>query len=109
MATSVTSVIAAMAAKARQEVREHFDQRSAFDPNSAVPYDPPDSLHRKQFEHLIGQGVLRETGGGRYWIDREAEKLEEERRRAAAVLILKIVLIAVAIAVAVTAIVSATN
>ena len=109
MATSATTVIAAMAARARREVREHFEQKGAFDTNGAVGYDPPDSLHRKQFEHLIGRGILRDSGAGRYWIVREAERLDEERRRAAAILVLKIALVAAAIAVAVAAIVSANS
>jgi hypothetical protein len=107
MATSATTVIAAMVAKARREVREHFDQRNAFDPNHAAAYDPPDSMHRRQFDHLVGRSILRSTGDGRYWIDREAEKIEEERRRAAAILVLKIILAAVALVIAGAAIMSA--
>lgn len=109
MATTASTVIAAMAARARREVYEHFEKRNAFDPRSAVPYDPPDRLHRRHFEHLIGCGVLRETGAGRYWIDREAEKREEERRRAAAFLIFKVILIAFALSIAGVAIVIALN
>ena len=107
MATSASTVAAALVAKARREVREHFEERDAFDVAHAVAYDPPDSMHQRQFDHLIGCGILRETGVSRYWIDREAEKREEERRRAAAVLMVKLVLIALALAVAGVAIVTA--
>jgi hypothetical protein len=107
MATSASTMIAAMVAKARREVREHFEQRNALDIAHAVPYDPPDSMHRRQFDNLIGRGILRETGVGRYWIDREAQRLEEERRRAAALLVLKVILAAVALSVAGAAIVAA--
>ena len=46
MATSGASVAAAMAAKVRREVREHFEQKDAFDRAGAVAYDPPDGTHR---------------------------------------------------------------
>jgi hypothetical protein len=100
MATSATTIIAAMAAKARREVRRHFEQKNAFDPRHAAAYDPPDSMHRRQFEHMIGRGILRDTGDGLYWIDREAERIEQERRRAAALLVMKIILVGIALAVA---------
>jgi hypothetical protein len=109
MATSATTVIAAMAARARREVREHFERGNAFDRAHAAAYEPPDSLHRRQFDYLIGRGILRDTGDGRYWIDREAEKLEEERRRSSALLVLKIVLVGFAVAVAIGAIANASR
>ena len=107
MATSATTVIAAMAARARREVLEHFEERNAFEPPNAVAYDPPDPMHQRQFDHLIGLGILRDTGTGGYWIDREAVRLEEERRRAAGVMMLKVILIAFALSIAGAAIVAA--
>ena len=109
MATSGTHIIAAMAAKARREVREHFEQANAFDPASAVTYDPPSRTHRTQFDSLVGRGIVKITDQGQYWFDREGERLDDERRRAAALLIMKIVLIGVALAVAGVAIVKATH
>ncbi len=44
------------------------------------------------------------AGRGRYWIDREAERLEEQRRHSAPMLMLKVVLIVVALAIAAAAI-----
>ena len=86
MATSASTVIAAMAARVRREVRYHFERNNAFDPAHAVAYDPPSRMHRRQFDALVGRGILLDTGDGRYWIDRAALRLEEERRRAAAML-----------------------
>jgi hypothetical protein len=107
MATTATAAAAAAAARARREVREHFDGNNAFDPAHAIAYDPPSRMHRRQFDALIGRGIVLATGDGRYWLDLEAARREDERRRAAAKLVLKILLIAVAISVAGVAIVSA--
>lgn len=106
MATSAATIVAAMPAKARREIREHFEQANAYDPANAVAYDPPDQMHRRQLDLLIGRAIARETGDGRYWIDREAERLEEERQRAAARLVLKIILIVCVVAIGVVAIVA---
>jgi hypothetical protein len=105
MASGAAAAIAAAVARARREVAEHFEEAGAFDPRAAVGYDPPDHLHEQQFELMVGRGILRPLGDGRYWIDREAERLEEERRRSAAILAFKLVLIGVALAIAAAAIV----
>jgi hypothetical protein len=104
MATSAATAAAAVAARAQREVREHFEKQNAFDAEHAVPYDAPDRMHERQRDLLIGRGILRETGDGRYWIDRDAMRLDEERRRAAAMLVLKIIVIGIVIAIAVAAI-----
>jgi hypothetical protein len=104
MATSAATAIAAMVARARREVREHFDESNAFDPAHAVTYDPPDRMHERQLERLVGRGILRETGGARYWMDREALRLDEERRRRAGFTVLTIIAIGIAIAIGVAAI-----
>ena len=100
MATSAATVAAAAVARARREIREHFESRNTFDPGHAVAYDPPRQMYQRQFDALIGRGILRGTGDGRYWLDREAALREDERRRAAAILMLKIILIAFVLAVA---------
>ena len=107
MATTGATVAAAMTAKARREVCEHFEQANAFEPADAVAYDPPGPMHRSQFDSLVGRGIVKITADGRYWFDREAERAEQERQRAASVLVLKIVLVVLAILVAVVAISSA--
>ena len=107
MATSAATIAAAVAAKARREVGEHFEHANAFEPTAAVAYDPPGRAHRQQFDSMVGRGIVKITADGLYWFDRDADRAEEERRRAAAVVVLKIVLIALAILVATVAITSA--
>lgn len=107
MATGAAAAIAAAVARAQREIREHFEASGAFDPASAVPYDPADHMHERQFELLVGRGVIRPEGRGKYWIDREAEQMEQERRRSAAKLALKLILIGVAVAIGATAVVTA--
>ena len=106
MATSASTVIAAAAARARREIAEHFEKNNAYAPEDAVAFEPSGPMQRRQWDSLVGRGVARPTGDGRYWIDREAQRLEDERRRAAAFLMLKILLAAFAIGIAVAVIVS---
>ena len=105
MATSAATIAAARVARARREVRGHFENHDAFDPGHAVAYDPPDRKHKRQFELLVGRGILRETGDGRYWIDRDAVRIENERRKAASKVALMLIVIGVVIAIAAVAII----
>ena len=107
MATSAATAVAAMAAKARREIAEHFDERNAFDPAHAIAYDPPTNVHRRQFDSLAGRGVILDTGDGRYWLDRATVRREEEWRKAASILMFKVLLIFLALAMAGVAIVTA--
>jgi len=104
MATTGASVAAAIVAKARRDVCEHFEQYDAFAPDDAVAYEPPDRIHRTQFDALVGRGIVKPTADGRYWFDRAAEREDEQRRRAAALVVLKVALIVLAITIAVVAI-----
>jgi len=106
MATSAGSIAAAAIAKARREVREHFEQRDATAPGRAIAYDPPGRLHRQQFDAFVGRGIILPATDGTYWLNQDAARAEEERQRAAALVVLKVVLIAFAIGIAVAAIVS---
>ena len=106
MASSAATVAAALVARARREVREHFEKQDAFDPDHAVAYDPPDRMHERQFELLVGRGILCGTGDGRYWIDRAAVRLEDERRKAALKVVLVLIAVGIVIAVGAVAIAS---
>jgi hypothetical protein len=107
MATTATHIIAAAVARARREIGEHFAEHEAYSPSRAVTYEPRSRIHQRQFEILVGRGVLKQTADGRYWLDRDAFRLEEERRRAAAIMMLKIVLIGVALAILGAALITA--
>jgi len=104
IATSAANVVAAAIARARREVRSHFETRNADSPAKAVAYAAPDRLHQRQFDLLVGRGILCSTGDGRYWLDREAIRREEERRREAFKKVLLVVIIAMIIAVAIAAV-----
>jgi hypothetical protein len=104
MATSAATVAAAVVARARREVREYFETRNADSAARAVEYAAPDHIHQRQFDALVGRGILRPTGDGRYWIDREAVRAEEERRRAALKTMLVIIAVVVVIAIGVVAV-----
>jgi hypothetical protein len=103
MASGAAAVIAAAVARARREISEHFEQAGAFDPAHSVRYEPPDPIHERQFEILVGRGILRQLGDGRYWIDREAVRIEAERRATAAKNVFMIIIAGTAIAAALIA------
>lgn len=104
MATSAAAIAAAVA-RARREVRGYFEEHRAFDPAHAVLFDPPKRLHEKQLDQLVGRGIVKETMDGRYWFDREAYRLEVERRPAAAKQMMVVMAIVVALVVAAVAII----
>ena len=106
MATGGATVIAAAVARARRQVEEHFSEAGAFDPVHAIGYEPPDHLHERQFEILVGRGILRETGDSRYWIDRAAMQLENQRRMAALRIVFVLVIAGIAAAFALSFILS---
>jgi hypothetical protein len=93
MATSASTIIAAAVAKARREVRQHFEDSDAFDAARAVTYDPPDGMHRRQFKRLVDRNIVRKDETGRYWIDRVALRREQERQKAAVWMALAIIAI----------------
>ena len=95
-----------MAARARREIQHDFTEKNAFSPARSIAYEPPTSMHRRQMEMLLRRGVLKETSDGRFWLDQQALRLEEERRKAQAVSLFKIMigaifLTAIGVAVAV--------
>ena len=104
---STAAAVAAAVARARREVRGYFEEHGAFDPAHAVPFDPPKRLHEKQLERMVGRGVVKETMDGRYWFDRAAYRLEQERRAAAVKQMLMIVTVVVVVVASVAAIVTA--
>lgn len=103
MATSAVAAVAAAVGRAQREVREHFEDAGALSPDRAASYDPPSNLHEKQFQLLVGRGVLRDAGNGRFWIDRQVVGLEADQRRRALKMLLVIILAGLGIAAIVSA------
>ena len=102
MATSAAAIAVAVA-RARREVCGYFEEHGAFDPEHAVPFDPARRLHQNRLEQLLGRGIVKQTMEGRYWVDRAAYRLDEERRAAAAAVVLALGL---ALGLAIIAVVS---
>lgn len=81
MASSGAAAIAAAAGRARRDVSDYFDAAGAVDVVHAVSYRPPTRLHEQQLQLLVGEGILKETRSGRYWIDVSALEAEVEQRK----------------------------
>jgi len=90
----MATAAAAMMAKAQREVQQYLEEKTAFDVESAVAYPAPDPAHRAQLNALVRRGIVRDTGEGRYWVDRNAITVEKRFQTA----VLKVVLATVAAA-----------
>ena len=99
MATSASTIIAAAVAKARRDVTEYFEKHGADAPAKAIGYTAPNSMHERQRDQLVRRGILRSTGDGRFWIDREAIRRERERNARAAKIVLIVLFALISIAV----------
>lgn len=76
------SIIGALAARARRNIRAHFFAHHAVTAEEAVPFLPQRRIERTQFEHMLGAGIVREAGRGHYWFDLVAWQKQQDRTRA---------------------------
>jgi len=88
----MATAAAAAVAKARRDIQHHFFSQDAVRADSAVAFDPPSNLQRRQFERLQRSGVIREAKPGLYWIDIVAYD-QEMRERFARVRIVLLVMV----------------
>jgi len=76
----------AASARARRRVVGAFRDAHAFDPKSAIGYQPERRLQARWFERLQQNGAIVPTGDGRYYLNVEAlERSDAQRRKRAAV------------------------
>ncbi|MBO9711378.1 hypothetical protein [Sphingomonas sp.] len=92
-----TAAAAAGAARARRQIIAYFHATHAIGAEDAVAYQPQRFVEQRVFDRMLRSGVVRQAGEGRYWLDLDALRAEEERRRR----IMVPVLIAVSVAMAV--------
>lgn len=102
MATSAAAAVAAAAGRARRQIRDHFEHAGALSREHAVSYEAPSRLYRRQFENLIGQGILKATGTGLFWMDRQAVELQAAKRRRRLKILLVIILASLVVATAIS-------
>ncbi|MFL6758844.1 hypothetical protein [Sphingomonas sp.] len=74
MATAAAAIIGRL----RREVDQLFFDNEAFSPDRAVEFEPRAPIQQRYLEQLIAEGVVREAGSGRYWLDLH---IYEELRR----------------------------
>ena len=79
MATTA-AFVAAAAARARREICDGLEQAGAVDGARAMPYEPTSKMQERQLVRLIDDGVVRQAGEGRYWLDRQALAAETAGR-----------------------------
>jgi|SRR5690242_20482934 hypothetical protein len=65
----MATAAAALVARARREIQHHFFSNDAVRPDRAVPFEPENHIERRQFERMVGRGIIREEGPGKYWLD----------------------------------------
>jgi hypothetical protein len=76
----MATAVAAIMAKARREVEDVFHDKKAFSPDHAMAFEPRDHVQSRFLDQLIAEGVVREAGPGRYWMDLDAfERMRRKR------------------------------
>lgn len=66
---TVATAAAAVMAKARRDVVDHFMANNAVSSESAVGYEPSRRMQRRMIERMQRDGVLVAAGHGRWFID----------------------------------------
>jgi hypothetical protein len=85
---TATTVVAAQ----RKKILRAFEQHDATDPERARTPDEVGCRDSLVFRSLVRRGVLREAGGGRYYLDLEsASRLRARQRAMALIAVLAIV------------------
>lgn len=77
MATAAAAVVA----RARRRILDHFLLANAVSPNGAVSFSPSGLVGERQFDRLLRAEVIREAGPDRYWIDVPSYRRWQNRRR----------------------------
>ncbi|MEO7365846.1 MAG: hypothetical protein ABIW03_05965 [Sphingomicrobium sp.] len=86
----MATAAAAILAKARRRIIDHFMNSEAVSPATAVAFVPQRRLIERQFTRFQQNGVVRATADGRFWFDLPSYRRWENGRRlrrAAAVVI----------------------
>lgn len=100
IAYSPAPTIAAMIVRARRRIAAYFFVEHAVSAEEAVAYVPQRPIERREFERMQKRGVIRDAGGGKYWLDTAAYQADADRRRR--ILVPLVIVLAVAAAVALT-------
>jgi hypothetical protein len=100
IAYSPAPTVAAMIVRARRRIAAYFFVEHAVSADEAVPYLPQHRIERHEFARMQKRGVIRDAGGGKYWLDTAAYQAEADRRRR--ILVPLVIVLAVAVAVALT-------
>ncbi|MEO6224695.1 MAG: hypothetical protein ABIO80_02420 [Sphingomicrobium sp.] len=77
MATSAAAVMA----RARRRIAEHFTSADAVSADQAVTFTPKRLIAERQFARMQAAGVIRSTADGRYWMDLPTYRSWQGKRR----------------------------
>jgi len=97
----MATAAAALVARARREIQHHLFSHDAVRPDRAVAFDPGNGIERRQFERMVGRGIIHQTGAGDYWLDVVAYDVDlraRHRRVKTALLVIIAILIVVLLA-----------
>lgn len=95
------AVIAAVVARARRELADHFRQAGATGPDTPVDLPETHGVARRTLDRWLRTGVVREAPGGGYWLDEHAYRQSQQlqrRRVLLAVAVVVFILLVTAIA-----------
>ena len=89
-------IVAAQAAEAERRALERFRVADATRPERARPLDPLGLTPGSALDSLMRAGLVRDAGGGRYWLDEAAVAARRHAASPRAVKVLLVVLLALA-------------
>ncbi|RYY28990.1 MAG: hypothetical protein EOP62_01345 [Sphingomonadales bacterium] len=99
IAASPAPAIAAMIVRARRKIAGHFFVHHATSADDAVAFVPQRAIMRRQFEKMQARGVIRDAGGGKYWLDTAAYQADIDRRRRKLIPIVILLCVAAAVVI----------
>src|SRR6188768_4331951 len=98
MIASPAPTIAAMIVRARRKIAAYFFVEHAVSAEEAVAYVPQRPIERREFARMQKRGVIRDAGGGKYWLDTAAYQADSDRRRRILVPVVIVLVVVAAVA-----------
>jgi hypothetical protein len=75
------ALIAAQSERKHREIVGYFETQEALDPSKAVPMPADTGLSKTVLAEMLRHGELIDTGGGKFWLDRDRAARRQARTK----------------------------